>query len=67
MAEGTLADYRRNAVEPSEWVDGRAASSFWTGRLKNDERFEVTAFRCSQCGFLKLYAEKPSTSPQRFW
>lgn len=43
MTEGTVADYRRGAVHPSEWVEGRVESSFWTGKLRNEERYEITA------------------------
>ena len=64
MTEGTVADYRRGAVHPSEWVEGRVESSFWTGKLRNEERYEITAYRCEKCGFVTFYADKPATSPR---
>ena len=62
MEEGTVADYRRASIQPSEWVEGRPRSN-WLGRLRNEHRFEITAWRCTRCGFLKFYADKPATSP----
>jgi hypothetical protein len=65
MVAGTLMDYRRGTVEPSEWVEGGLSTSVWTGRVRNEKRYEVTAFRCAQCGLLKLYAATPATAPDR--
>ncbi|HEY0514391.1 MAG TPA: PF20097 family protein [Thermoanaerobaculia bacterium] len=61
MVEGTLADYRHRSVQPAEWMEGHPESSVF-GTVKNEERFEVTAYRCTHCGCLKLYAAKPATS-----
>jgi hypothetical protein len=65
MVAGTLMDYRRGTVEPSEWVEGGLSTSVWTGRVRNEKRYEVTAFRCAQCGLLKLYATTAATAPDR--
>lgn len=62
MEEGTVADYRRGSIQPSEWVEGRVQSTFWLGNLKNEHRFEITAWRCTRCGFLRFYADKPASS-----
>jgi hypothetical protein len=62
MEAGTVVDYRRDSAQPSEWVEGRPVSSMWTGRVKNDVRYEVTAYRCGRCGLLKLYADTPATA-----
>jgi hypothetical protein len=61
MEDGTLVDFRRNTIRPGEWVKGRPAAN-WLGRLKNQERFEVAAYRCTRCGYLKLYADRPATT-----
>lgn len=65
MVAGTLMDYRRGTVEPSEWVEGGLTTSVWTGRVRNEKRYEVTAFRCAGCGLLKLYAATAATAPDR--
>ncbi|MGI8507717.1 MAG: hypothetical protein ACR2MQ_00150 [Gemmatimonadaceae bacterium] len=65
MEAGTVADYRRNGVQPSEWVAGRAHSGLWTGKLENAKRYEIAAYRCTGCGLLKLYAAHEATSPDR--
>jgi hypothetical protein len=65
MVAGTLMDYRRGTVEPSEWVEGGLSTSVWTGRVRNEKRYEVTAFRCAQCGLLKLFANTVATAPDR--
>jgi RNase P subunit RPR2 len=62
MVEGTMADYRHSTVAPEEWIKGPPEVS-WTGTVKNEERFQVTAYRCTRCGFLKMYADKPAVSP----
>jgi hypothetical protein len=63
MVEGAMADYRHYGVHPGEWMEGRPASSIWTGKVKNEHRFEVSAMRCEKCGYLKLYAKNPATAP----
>lgn len=63
MAEGRVIDYRRDSARPSEWVEGEIEASFWTGSVKNDERFEIVAHRCEKCGYLKFYADKPPKAP----
>ena len=67
MVEGAIVEYRRNSVAPEEWVEGEPRASRWTGGLKNEERFEVSTYRCDRCGFLKMYANKPATSPGNFF
>ena len=61
MEEGSVVDFRRNDAAPGEWVPGDVVSSAWTGSIKNAERFVMTAFRCGDCGMLKLYARKPAS------
>jgi ribosomal protein S27AE len=61
MVEGTVIDYRHATVAPEEWIEGQPQVS-WTGKVKNEERYQVIAYRCSRCGFLKMYARQPATS-----
>jgi hypothetical protein len=63
MSAGTLIDYRRGSAHPSEWVDSPPQISMWTGKVKNELRYEVSAYRCDGCGLLKLYASDPASGP----
>ena len=58
MQAGFIADFGHGGtVKPSDWVVGRPQRSFWFGtRVRDRQRFRVTAYRCGQCGYLELYA-----------
>jgi hypothetical protein len=58
MVEGALVDYRRYEAAAGEWVAGDVVTSVWTGAIKNPERFIISAYRCEDCGLLKLYARE---------
>ena len=62
LEAGSLVDFRRGVAAASEWVPGDVEASTWTGAIKNAERYVVSAFRCADCGILKLYARTPATS-----
>ena len=57
IAAGVLVDYRRGAARPSEWVEGELETGTWTGGVKNEVRYEIAAYRCTNCGLLKLYGD----------
>jgi hypothetical protein len=63
MTAGSMVDYRRNVATTGEWVPGEVVSSMWTGAIKNPDRFAVGAYRCEDCGCLKLYAREPAPPP----
>lgn len=63
MSAGSLVDYRRNVAAAGEWVPGEVTTSGWTGAIRNPERFVTAAYRCEECGFLKLYAREPAPAP----
>ena len=63
MQAGSMVDYRRNVAAGSEWVAGEVATSAWTGAIKNPERFATVAYRCDDCGFLKLFAREAAPAP----
>lgn len=66
MVDGNLVDRGHfNISRGTEWVEGPLEVSSWTGAPKNRGRFEIAALRCSQCGFLKLFADRSST--QQSW
>jgi predicted RNA-binding Zn-ribbon protein involved in translation (DUF1610 family) len=58
MTAGSMVDYRRNVAATGEWVPGEVMTSGWTGAIKNPDRFVTSAWRCEDCGFLKLYARE---------
>ena len=60
LEAGTLVDYGLSTARPSEWTGGPLNASVWTGGVKNERRLEVTAFRCQDCGLLRLYADQDS-------
>jgi hypothetical protein len=63
MIAGVVIDYRRGSAHPSEWVEAELQTSSWTGSVKNDVRYAVSAYRCPDCGLLKLYADAESSAP----
>lgn len=57
MEPGFLVDHTYGDAGASEWVEGPAEASFWTGvKLRGRERRRTEAFRCARCGYLELYA-----------
>jgi hypothetical protein len=65
MMEGALVDYRRHEAAAGEWVAGDVVTSVWTGAIKNPERLVIRAYRCEDCGLLKLYARE--VAPEKGW
>ena len=63
MTPGSVVDFRRNVAAAGEWVPGDVVTSGWTGQIKNEARFVMSAYRCADCGFLKLYAREPAPAP----
>lgn len=57
MQEGFVPDYSYGAVIPSSWIKGRPQRSLWFGTKTRDRSaFRLTALRCTNCGFVELYA-----------
>ena len=63
MTAGSVVDFRRNVAAAGEWVPGEVMTSGWTGQIENESRFVMSAYRCDECGFLKLYAREPAPKP----
>jgi ribosomal protein L40E len=61
MEPGLLvARAQHDMARPTEWLEGEAEHSFWTGlKTKGRDRFPVRVDRCRECGFLESYAPKP--------
>ena len=62
LEPGFIADFRPNAMMPSEWVAGTPQPSFWTGTWTGDRLFPIQAWRCGHCGHLEFWAGDPADS-----
>ena len=59
MTEGFVLDVSYGTRKPNLWVEGKPEKSFWVGvKLANRRQIEISAFRCSSCGFLETYARQ---------
>jgi hypothetical protein len=58
MEQGVTIDKAHYGMPgQSEWLEGTPEYSMWTGmKTKGKERFPVTTFRCTGCGYLESYA-----------
>jgi hypothetical protein len=58
MEEGFIVEeWDRFYRKVSTWVQGRPEKSFMTGvRVGGKKMYETTAFRCTGCGYLEIYA-----------
>jgi hypothetical protein len=64
MEEGFMPDFAHyQLVRPVTWVEGKPDHSFWTGTSIGDKRqLNVTAYRCTACGYLEFYAREDESS-----
>jgi DNA-directed RNA polymerase subunit RPC12/RpoP len=65
MELGFLPDLSHGGVHQTKWHKGEAEDSRFLGRktgVKVDQRelVPITAYRCSNCGLLKFYANAPA-------
>jgi predicted RNA-binding Zn-ribbon protein involved in translation (DUF1610 family) len=60
MEEGFVLDVQgdaNNERAAALWIQGPISRSFWTGvTTRKRARRPITAFRCTTCGFLEMYA-----------
>ena len=62
MEEGWIADRGHgNQVTQEKWTQGEPEMQRWLGitwgpKTKGKKQFDVTAWRCPQCGMLESYA-----------
>ena len=55
--EGYMPDFTYGNIAVTSWIAGAPETSIWRGlKLSGKDRIPVTAYRCTQCGFLELYA-----------
>ena len=55
MEQGFIPDVGE-PVRFAHWHDGPPKKSFWFGIRINSQGLPIAAFRCSECGYLELYA-----------
>jgi Domain of unknown function (DUF6487) len=70
MEEGFILDSReyRSLTTVIQWIEGAPEydHSFWNGGFKVSGRrkFQVTTYRCADCGYLESYAPlRPVSEP----
>ena len=56
MDSGRIADQAHAGVVMGRWVDSKPEVNIWSGKMKNEKVFDLMAYRCRDCGFVKLYA-----------
>jgi hypothetical protein len=67
MVQGFQPEYTRNRVMRPFWIEGVLERSFWTGmQVKGKDVRGVVTWRCTQCGFLRSYAEERVEPPGLF-
>lgn len=65
MQMGTIPDFGHGRIFHPFWIEGPMQFGFW-GNLKNP-RYPIQVARCSNCGFLELYAPAMAARSQGFW
>lgn len=59
LEEGFVPDFQLGGATAPVWISGKPRGSVWTGvKVSSYPRLEVRAWRCADCGVLKLYAHR---------
>ena len=57
MHEGFVVDATYGSMTVASWVEGAPRKSIWTGvKVSGRPRSEISAWRCTRCGFVEHYA-----------
>jgi hypothetical protein len=57
MERGFVVDYSYGARLVSTWIEGVPLTKLFGGaQVKNRRAMEITANRCTKCGFLEMFA-----------
>ena len=58
MDQGFVVDASYTESRQSTWMNGTPERNIWLGGIKTSgrERFPVTTYRCTRCGYLESYA-----------
>ena len=59
MKQGFILDHKDYAsCVVAKWQPGEPQKSFWRGvQSKDGPHYEITAYRCTGCGYLESYAK----------
>ena len=59
MKQGFILDHKDHASSVvAKWQAGEPGKSFWRGvQSKDGPHYEITAYRCTGCGYLESYAK----------
>ncbi len=59
MKQGFILDHKDYASAlVTQWQPGEPQKSFWRGvKSKDGPQYEITAYRCTGCGYLESYAK----------
>jgi hypothetical protein len=59
MKQGFILDHKDYASSVvAQWQPGAPLKSFWRGvQSKDGPHYEITAYRCTGCGYLESYAK----------
>ncbi len=59
MEEGFALEEGQSGFKQGRWIPGPPKKSIWTGlKLGGKPKLPISAYRCMNCGFLDLYANK---------
>jgi hypothetical protein len=62
MHIGFVLDHAHGAQTVGTWGAGQPQKSFWTGIKSPSQQIPLSAYRCSNCGYVELYA-RPQSQP----
>lgn len=59
MKQGFILDHTGHAAGVvAKWQPGEPKKSFWLGvQTKDSPQYEITAYRCTGCGYVESYAK----------
>ena len=67
METGFGVDKDSGSVQPSRWLQGEPESSWWQGTVAmGRECRSILMWRCTECGYLEMYATELVSSPGLF-
>jgi hypothetical protein len=56
MVQGFVIEKARGSYQAGQWAPGPPQRSFGTTVKLPDDALPLSAFRCSQCGYVEFYA-----------
>lgn len=65
MVRGWLPDVMYGGIGVGAWAEGEPRNSFFFGTKDPKKKIPMAAFRCSQCGYVELFAREEFGSEQK--